>query len=98
MGNEHVRRFLVNYCRTDVAYAGLKSVVTKEKTDYMHSFWFVRDLKYFYLLSPTGKDAGISNKWFLTPKRTPILRTIEMTVSTQCTQRRRGRKAGTVEL
>src|SRR6187397_3180260 len=31
---------LVKYCRTDVAYAGLKSVVTKEKSDYMHSFLF----------------------------------------------------------
>ena len=41
---------LVKYCRTDVAYAGLKSVVTKEKTDYMHSFWFAETLKYFYLL------------------------------------------------
>ncbi|MGH9820971.1 MAG: glycoside hydrolase family 47 protein, partial [Pyrinomonadaceae bacterium] len=28
---------IVKYCRTDDAYAGLKSVVTKEKSDYMHS-------------------------------------------------------------
>jgi len=40
----------VKYCRTDDAYAGLKSVVTKEKTDYMHSFLFAETLKYFYLL------------------------------------------------
>src|SRR4029079_3936725 len=41
---------LVKYCRTDYAYAGLKSVVTKEKTDYMHSFLFAETFKYFYLL------------------------------------------------
>jgi len=41
---------LVKYCRTDDAYAGLKSVVTKEKTDYMHSFLFAETFKYFYLL------------------------------------------------
>lgn len=40
----------VKYCRTDDAYAGLKSVVTKEKTDYMHSFVFAETFKYFYLL------------------------------------------------
>ena len=41
---------LVKYCRTDEAYAGLKSVETKEKTDYMHSFLFAETFKYFYLL------------------------------------------------
>lgn len=41
---------LVKYCRTDVAYAGLKDVRTKEKSDYMHSFWFAETLKYFFLL------------------------------------------------
>ncbi len=45
---------LVKYCRTDVAYAGLKDVRTKEKTDYMHSFWFAETLKYFYLLFWSG--------------------------------------------
>lgn len=40
----------VKHCRTDVAYAGLKSVVTKEKNDYMHSFLLAETFKYFYLL------------------------------------------------
>lgn len=40
----------VKYCRTDDAYAGLKSVITKEKADYMHSFLFAETFKYFYLL------------------------------------------------
>ena len=49
MGQEMWNDF-VKYCRTDEAYAGLKSVVTKEKTDYMHSFVIAETFKYFYLL------------------------------------------------
>ncbi|MEK7725097.1 MAG: glycoside hydrolase family 47 protein [Acidobacteriota bacterium] len=40
----------IKYCKTEVAYTGLKSVVTKEKNDYMHSFFFAETLKYYYLL------------------------------------------------
>jgi mannosidase alpha-like ER degradation enhancer 2 len=40
----------VKYCRTDEGYAGLKSVITKEKSDSMHSFLFAETFKYFYLL------------------------------------------------
>lgn len=40
----------VKHCRTDEAYASLKSVVTKERADSMHSFLFAETLKYFYLL------------------------------------------------
>ena len=49
MGQEMWNDF-VKYCRTDEAYADLKSVVTKEKTDYMHSFVIAETFKYFYLL------------------------------------------------
>ncbi len=46
----------VKHCRTDEAYASLKSVVTKEKADSMHSFLFAETFKYFYLLfSPPDK-------------------------------------------
>lgn len=41
---------LITYCRTDVAYAALKDVRTKEKRDYMESFFFAETLKYAYLL------------------------------------------------
>ena len=41
---------LMKYCRTDVAYAALKSVVTKEKKNEMESFFFAETLKYMYLL------------------------------------------------
>ena len=40
----------VKYCRTDEGYAALKSVVTKEKSDWMQSFLFAETFKYFYLL------------------------------------------------
>jgi mannosidase alpha-like ER degradation enhancer 2 len=51
---ETMWRDFVKYCRNDVGYAALKSVITKEKTDSMQSFLFAETFKYFYLLfSPT---------------------------------------------
>lgn len=41
---------LVKYCRTDDAYAMLKDVTTKEKSDRLESFFFAETLKYLYLL------------------------------------------------
>lgn len=41
---------LVKYCRTNDAYAALKDVRTKEKQDYMESFFFAETLKYAFLL------------------------------------------------
>ena len=57
---------LVKYCRTDDAYAGLKSVVTKEKTDYMHSFLFAETFKYFYLLFAPEKTLDFNKVVFNT--------------------------------
>ena len=47
---ETMWRDFVKYCRNDVGYAALKSVITKEKTDSMQSFVFAETFKYFYLL------------------------------------------------
>jgi mannosidase alpha-like ER degradation enhancer 2 len=41
---------LKKYCRTDVAYAALKNVQTKEKANSMESFFFAETMKYLYLL------------------------------------------------
>ena len=41
---------LRKYCRTDIAYAALKSVETKEKKNEMESFFFAETLKYLFLL------------------------------------------------
>ena len=41
---------IVKYCRIDEGYAALKSVITKEKSDQMESFFFAETLKYCYLL------------------------------------------------
>jgi mannosidase alpha-like ER degradation enhancer 2 len=51
---------LMKYCRTDVAYAALKSVATKEKKNAMESFFFAETLKYLYLLfaAPGTVDLG----------------------------------------
>jgi mannosidase alpha-like ER degradation enhancer 2 len=41
---------IVEYCRVDAGYTALRSVVTKEKGDRMHSFLFAETFKYLYLL------------------------------------------------
>jgi len=41
---------LERYCRTDVAYAALRNVETKEKKDEMESYFLAETLKYLWLL------------------------------------------------
>jgi ER degradation enhancer, mannosidase alpha-like 2 len=41
---------LKTYCRVDAGYAELKSVITKEKSDRMESYFLAETLKYLYLL------------------------------------------------
>ncbi len=57
---------MVKYCKTDVAYTGLKSVVTKEKRDYMHSFLFAETFKYYYLLFAPPKTLDFKKVVFNT--------------------------------
>lgn len=40
----------VRHCKTETAYAALKTVETKEKADGMESFLFAETFKYFHLL------------------------------------------------
>jgi mannosidase alpha-like ER degradation enhancer 2 len=56
----------VKHCRTDEAYAGLKSVVTKEKADTMQSFLFAETFKYFYLLYAPGNTLNFNDVIFNT--------------------------------
>lgn len=46
---------LVTWCRTEAGYTTLKSVVTKEQGDRMHSFFLAETLKYLYLLFAPDK-------------------------------------------
>ncbi|MFZ1702296.1 MAG: glycoside hydrolase family 47 protein [Pyrinomonadaceae bacterium] len=64
----------VKHCRTDVAYAGLKNVETKEKTDYMHSFLLAETFKYFYLLFAPDKTLDMKKVIFNTEAH-PISKT-----------------------
>ena len=55
---------LVTHCRVEDGYTSLRSVVTKEKGDRMHSFFLAETLKYLYLLFEPGAldfDAHIFN-------------------------------------
>ena len=41
---------LIKYCRNDAGYSTLKSVITKQQSDLMHSFFLAETLKYCYLI------------------------------------------------
>ncbi len=64
----------VKYCRTDEAYAGLKNVVTKEKSDSMQSFLFAETFKYYYLLFAAPKTLDFKRVVFNTEAH-PIKKT-----------------------
>jgi ER degradation enhancer, mannosidase alpha-like 2 len=64
----------IKYCKTDVAYTGLKSVLSKEKNDYMHSFFFAETLKYYYLLFAPPKTLDLKKTVFNTEAH-PIKKT-----------------------
>lgn len=64
----------VKHCKTDVAYASLKNVVTKEKSDTMQSFLFAETFKYFYLLFAAPKTLDFKKIVFNTEAH-PIKKT-----------------------
>jgi mannosidase alpha-like ER degradation enhancer 2 len=74
MGETLFRDF-VKHCRTDEAYAALKSVVTKEKADSMQSFLFAETFKYFYLLFAPPRTLDFDAVVFNTEAH-PIRRTL----------------------
>ena len=57
---------LVQYCRTDTAYAALENVETKKKTDDMESFFLAETLKYLYLLYAPSAKVDLSKTVFNT--------------------------------
>ncbi|MEP7038525.1 MAG: glycoside hydrolase family 47 protein [Acidobacteriota bacterium] len=64
----------VKYCKTDVGYASLKSVITKEKSDSMQSFLFAETFKYYYLLFSSPKTLDFEKVVFNTEAH-PIRKT-----------------------
>lgn len=64
----------VKYCRTEAGYASLKSVVTKEKADTMHSFLLAETFKYYYLLFAPEKTLDFKKVVFNTEAH-PIRKT-----------------------
>lgn len=64
----------VKYCKNDVGYASLKSVVTKEKSDTMQSFLFAETFKYYYLLFAPSKTLDFKKVVFNTEAH-PIKKT-----------------------
>ncbi len=71
---EKLWRDFVKHCRTDEAYAALKNVTTKEKSDSMQSFLFAETFKYFYLLFSPSTSVDF-NKMVFNTEAHPIKRT-----------------------
>ena len=65
---------LKTYCRVDAGYAELKSVITKEKSDRMESYFLAETLKYLYLLFAPAETLDFDNTIFNTEAH-PIRRT-----------------------
>ncbi|MFL6334907.1 MAG: glycoside hydrolase family 47 protein [Pyrinomonadaceae bacterium] len=64
----------VRHCKTETAYAALKSVETKEQEDGMQSFLFAETFKYFYLLFAPPRTLDFHHVVFNTEAH-PIRRT-----------------------
>jgi hypothetical protein len=62
---------LVKYCRTEVAYAALRNVETKAKSDLMESFFLAETLKYLYLLF-APRDTLDLNKFVFNTEAHPL--------------------------
>src|SRR5205085_1044478 len=75
---ETMWRDFVKYCRTDEAYAALKSVITKEKSDSMQSFLFAETFKYFFLLFAPARTLDFDRVVFNTEAH-PVRRSVRRT-------------------
>lgn len=64
----------VKHCKSEVGYASLKNVVTKEKSDSMQSFLFAETFKYYYLLFAPPKTLNFKKVIFNTEAH-PIQKT-----------------------
>ncbi len=64
----------VKHCKSEVGYASLKSVVTKEKADTMQSFVLAETFKYYYLLFAPPKTLDFKKVVFNTEAH-PIRKT-----------------------
>ena len=62
------------YCRVDGGYAEIKSVITKEKSDRMESYFLAETLKYLYLLFAPPETLDFDKVIFNTEAH-PIRRT-----------------------
>jgi mannosidase alpha-like ER degradation enhancer 2 len=65
---------LIDHCRTEAGYAGLKDVVSKEKSDLMPSYFLAETLKYLYLLFAPDEALDLDRTVFNTEAH-PLRRT-----------------------
>lgn len=65
MGKDYFES-LVKYCRNEAGYSTLKSVINKEQSDLMHSFFLAETLKYCYLIFAPQNTIDFSKTIFNT--------------------------------
>jgi len=59
-------RNITEYCKNEMGFCALKSVVTKEKDDYMESFFLAETLKYAFLLFDDNQSLDFNKVIFNT--------------------------------
>ncbi|HSE25159.1 MAG TPA: glycoside hydrolase family 47 protein [Pyrinomonadaceae bacterium] len=74
---EQLWRDFVRYCKTEVAFASLENVQTKEKADVMQSFLFAETFKYFYLLFTPHKKTLELDKVVFNTEAHPMQRALK---------------------
>ncbi|MCB2222294.1 MAG: glycoside hydrolase family 47 protein [Bacteroidetes bacterium] len=61
---------ILSYCKNDVAFNAIENVETKEKRDYMATYFFAETLKYFYLLFGGNGEFNFDDYIFTTEAHT----------------------------
>ncbi len=61
---------ILKYCKNDIAFNAIENVVTKEKRDYMATYFFAETLKYFYLLFGDQGEFNFDDYIFTTEAHT----------------------------
>lgn len=57
---------IMQYCRTDIAFTAIENVKTKEKRDYMATYFLAETLKYFYLIFSDNPEVNPDDYVFST--------------------------------
>ena len=72
--NEQYWSDIKQFCKTDVAFTSIENVETKEKRDYMPTFFFAETLKYFFLTFSNGSHGYHFDQYLFNTEAHPFKR------------------------